>query len=242
MSGSAMMLRHAAANLSGATVRDQHHQPDSLKRKISSSTGESSGAEKHKKAFRSSDADQPPSAGSSVVGPKPSGKCLLIPDKSLEWGPSQMSRRDCLPPGWTIGAKFELKHNTHHRVYEGPPDGTPRVRLGPDEIYVDFDRVYQVTEMYANSLFTAVSFKVPDLDDAKTSNPDGNEENVYEIKPPGSPPTIVWTNVRRKEVWWAKLVDEHADCRNDESEIQDNFRPQMGSSSCGVRVVGTPDA
>ena len=129
-----------------------------------------------------------------------------------------MLQRDCLPPGWTIGAQFKLKHNTHHRVYEGPPDGTPRVRLGPEEVFVDFNRIYRVTGIYANALYTAVSFKVPSLDDVKANagkakganDPDDDEDDVYKIKPPGSLPTTVWTNIRRDEVWWAKLVDEHA--------------------------------
>ena len=313
MNGSALILRHAAANLGGESTRDHHRPPENLKRKASSSTDEgpdtksmrgtprsssnterpngwplsvqsSSGKPKHlhvvpelpkvsvkfklmpngklSKAVVPDDHDNTkraasssnPSAGSSAAEANdmqnrqdsfpsfgnvgPSGNCLLWaddPDKimvekwpvacTLKGYPSRMSRHECWPTGWTIGAQFKFRHNTHHRVYEGPPDGTPRVRLGAEEVFIDFNRVFRVTGMFANSLFSAVSFRVPNLDDvaggvykARGGNdPESDVDDVYEVKRPGSLPTTVWTNVRRNTVWWAKLVcTDASDDENDE--------------------------
>ena len=65
-------------------------------------------------------------------------------------------------PGWCIGAWFKCisRPGLHHRVYEGPPDGTPRVRLGPEEILVDFNRPYRIKALFTNTTFSAVQFKV----------------------------------------------------------------------------------
>jgi len=75
-------------------------------------------------------------------------------------------------------------------VYEGPPDGTPRVRLGPEEVLVDFNKPYRIKALFCNSTFSAVQFKVP-----KTHS-DGSTSNLK-----------VWTNVRRDNDWWAEVID-----------------------------------
>ena len=77
---------------------------------------------------------------------------------------------------------------------------------------MDFERIYRITGIFANTLFTAVSFKVPRLEDVPrqsphpSDEPDSEEDDVYKSKPPGSKPSTVWTNIRRDKHWWAELV------------------------------------
>ena len=106
---------------------------------------------------------------------------------SIEMWPGGIFR-----PGWSVGAWFRClnRRGLHHRVYEGPPDGTPRVRLGPDEVLVDFTRPYRVKALFCNSTFSAVQFKVT------KSHSDGTTSSLR-----------VWTNVRRDNDWWAEIVD-----------------------------------
>ena len=94
-------------------------------------------------------------------------------------------------PGWHIGAYFRCitRRGLHHRVYEGPPDGTPRVRLGPEEITVDFTKAYCIKALFCNRTYSAVQFKA-----LKTFS-DGTTSNLR-----------IWTNVRRGNDWWADLV------------------------------------
>jgi len=111
--------------------------------------------------------------------------------------PSQARWPECrtfpgmFKPGWHIGAHFRChcKRGLHHRVYEGPPDGTPRVRLGPEEITIDFTKAYRIKALFCNETFSAVQFKV-----LKTSR----NGSVSHMK--------VWTNVRRGGDWWADIV------------------------------------
>ena len=95
-------------------------------------------------------------------------------------------------PGWCIGAWFRclIRRGLHHCVYEGPPDGTPRVRLSSEEVLVDFNRPYRIKALFCNSTFSAVQFKV-----MKTYS-DGTTSSMK-----------VWTNVRRDNDWWAEIVD-----------------------------------
>jgi hypothetical protein len=94
-------------------------------------------------------------------------------------------------PGWHIGAYFRChqKRGFHHRVYEGPPDGTERVRLGPNEIEVDFSRAFRVRALFCNETYSAVQFKV------QKTLPDGS---IRSLK--------VWTNIRKGGEWWADVV------------------------------------
>ena len=94
-------------------------------------------------------------------------------------------------PGWCIGASFKciIRRGLHHRVYEGPPDGTPRVRLGPKQFLVDFARPYRIKALFCNTTFSAVQFKV-----MKTHS-DGTSSSMK-----------VWTNIRRDNDWWAEIV------------------------------------
>ena len=96
--------------------------------------------------------------------------------------------------GWHTGAFFRciIRPGLHHRVYEGPPDGTPRVRLGPEEINVDFVRPYKIRALFVNDVYLAVQFKVP---------------TVLHMSGFMKPGMLVWTNVRRGNDWWARLVD-----------------------------------
>ena len=66
-----------------------------------------------------------------------------------------------------------------------------RVRLGPEEISVDFSRPYRIRALFCNHTYSAVQFKAP-----KSLMMDG-------ILKPGM---MVWTNVRRGNDWWADLV------------------------------------
>ena len=98
-------------------------------------------------------------------------------------------------PGWKIGAFFSCidRPGLAHRIYEGPPDGTPRVRLGPDAVPVDFSRPYQIKAMFANEVFSAVQFNVPQ------THADGSTSNVK-----------VWKNVCRRNDRWAEIIDSGA--------------------------------
>ena len=94
-------------------------------------------------------------------------------------------------PGWHIGAHFRchVKRGFHHRVYEGPLDGTPRVRLGPEEITVDFSTAFRIKALFCNETFSAVQFK------AQKTLEDGSTRSMK-----------FWTNVRRGGEWWADIV------------------------------------
>ena len=78
----------------------------------------------------------------------------------------------------------------HHRIYKGPPDGTPHVRLGPDEVPIYFSKPYRIKAMFANETFSSVQFEVPQ------THSDGS--TLY-IK--------VWANIRRQGDWWAEILD-----------------------------------
>ena len=96
--------------------------------------------------------------------------------------------------GWHTGAYFRciIRPGLAHRVYEGPPDGTQRVRLGPEELHVDFSRPYKIHALFVNDVYLAVQFKVPAV------------LNMSGFIKPGM---LVWTNVRRGDDWWARLID-----------------------------------
>jgi hypothetical protein len=118
---------------------------------------------------------------SSTVRPVPSG---------TKW-PECRTFPGMFKPGWHIGAYFRChkKRGFHHRVYEGPPDGTERVRLGPNEITIDFSRAFQVKALFCNETYSAVQFRV------KHTLPDGSTKSQK-----------VWTNIRKGGDWWAEVV------------------------------------
>ena len=106
-----------------------------------------------------------------------------------------------IPKEWSIGIHFKFMHNTAHRVYEGPPDGTPRVRLSSEELHVDFNKIYQVTGIYADRTWTAVSFEVTTerpqtIHTVSSYQYDGSEPPAYAV--------TVWTNIRKNQIWWAR--------------------------------------
>ena len=96
--------------------------------------------------------------------------------------------------GWKTGAYFRhiIRPGLAHRVYEGPPDGTSRVRLGPEEVMVDFARPYKIYALFVNDVYLAVQIKIP--------------EQLY-MSGYLKPSMMVWSNVRRGDEWWARLID-----------------------------------
>ena len=67
------------------------------------------------------------------------------------------------------------------------------MRLGPDEVPVDFAKPYRIKAMFANEVFSAVQFKVA------VTHADGSSSNIK-----------VWTNVRRHGDGWAEILDSSA--------------------------------
>jgi hypothetical protein len=132
---------------------------------------------------------------------------LMPPPSTIPGSQARLSQENAciinpIPREWSIGVHFKFMHNTCHRIYEGPPDGTPRVRLSSEELHIDFSKIYQVTGIYADSTWTAVSFEViPTLDD-KTFH------TVTSYRHDGTQPqngaVTVWTNVRKNHIWWAR--------------------------------------
>ena len=145
----------------------------------------------------------PPGAPTSSRGPAPGQASVpsiasvprpfSIENRPVNFpSPNAMWPGGMFRPGWCIGAWFRClnRRGLHHRVYEGPPDCTPRVRLGPEEILIDFTRPYCIKALFCNSMFSAVQFKA-----LKTFS-DGTTSTLK-----------VWTNVRRGSDWWAEIVD-----------------------------------
>ena len=109
-----------------------------------------------------------------------------------------------LPPGWIPGARFRLtegvrrcddgalRANTNgfvHRIYHGPPDGSPRRHLQIDEVWFDATAKHRITGIYFDKEWTAVQFcPAPDR----------------------RPLEKVWTNVRHRNHWWAEIVNDRA--------------------------------
>ena len=126
------------------------------------------------------------------------------------WAAQAMCPGGMFEPGWHIGAFFKciLRPGSVPRVYDGPPDGTVRVNLGPKEINIDFSKPYKIRALFCNHTFSAVQFKAPAF---------------LTMKGFMKPAMLVWTNVRRYTDWWASLVDASAavdfpDCF---SEVED---------------------
>ena len=97
-------------------------------------------------------------------------------------------------PGWKTGAYFRhiIRPGLSHRVYDGPPDGTARVRIAPEEIMVDFARPYQIHALFVNDVYLAAQIKIP---------------KQWMMSGLVKPSTMVWSNIRRGDDWWAKLID-----------------------------------
>ena len=120
--------------------------------------------------------------------------------------------------GWHVGAYFRciIRMGLAHRIYEGPPDGTQRLRIGPEEVHVDFSRPYKIRAIFVNDVYLAVQFKVPTV------------LNMSGFVRPGM---NVWTNVRRGDEWWARLVDA--------SVAQDLINP-TGADNPVDELLGLP--
>ena len=95
--------------------------------------------------------------------------------------------------GWKVGAYFRHinRPRLSHRVYDGPPDGTMRDRIGPENLVVDFDRPYKIVALFVNDLYFSVQFKVPG----------GLTTSGWKSRS-----RVVWGNMRRGNDWWATLV------------------------------------
>ena len=117
-----------------------------------------------------------------------------------------------IPKEWSIGVHFKFLNNTAHRVYEGPPDGTPRVRLSSEELHIDFDKIYQVKGIYADKMWTAVSFEVIPTPEDRTKCT--ITSFGYDGSAPRDGAVTVWSNVRKNHVWWAKPFI----CRSDHED------------------------
>jgi hypothetical protein len=223
-SASSVMHRQASVNLSGYGEQEKR----ALKRKRDAWLR--SDSQERRSKFRTlpngkltwSEADEPSEQVHPIGAKKP---CAPT---SLSKRPMQHTRSSSyaspttadqqakyLPHWWTVGALFKFRNNTCHRVYEGPPDGTPRVRIGQDELFVDFNGTFRVSGIYVNTTFTAVSFKVAGV--SKDDSSESELDDIYSDKPPGTAPTTVWTNVRKRDVWWAKVVSaSDLDAQQDE--------------------------
>jgi hypothetical protein len=93
---------------------------------------------------------------------------------------------------WAPGTAFKfLRHSGGtrstfaHKVYRTPPLADNcfsglSAQIHPQELYVDFTLVYEVYEIYESPKWLSVSFRVGE--------------------------SIVWTNVRKWDTWWAEPV------------------------------------
>jgi len=66
------------------------------------------------------------------------------------------------------------------------------VRLGPEEVMVDFVRPYKIYALFVNDVYLAAQIKIPE------------QLNMSGFI---SPSMYVWSNVRRGDEWWARLID-----------------------------------
>ena len=93
-----------------------------------------------------------------------------------------------MPPDWKIGAKFRCTANPDgsrgrfaHRIYKHPPHGGHRARhILAADLYCDFTKTYTIKAIFVSQQWLAVQFEVDD--------------------------TLVWTNVRKNNEWWAEIV------------------------------------
>ena len=78
-----------------------------------------------------------------------------------------------LPPDWSPGAEFRLTAGVHrchdgtlrantrgfvHRMYAGPPDGTPHWPIPRIQMWFDATAVHRITGIFINEEWTAVQF------------------------------------------------------------------------------------
>jgi hypothetical protein len=106
------------------------------------------------------------------------------------------------PSQWKLGARFRFTANPtcdpnirfEHRIYWLPPmewgdwDPVPSrltQAIPRSEVYCDFNGVHTVQAIFVNVKWTAVQIKLRDQ----------HENDV-----------LVWTNVRKRNDWWAAVV------------------------------------
>ena len=106
-----------------------------------------------------------------------------------------------LPPGWIPGAYFRLTRGVHrrdgtlrsntrgfvHRIYDGHPGRPARAALQKKDVWFDVTAQHCITGIYFDKKWTAVQF-CPD--------------------PDRRPLEKVWTNVRKRNDWWADIVND----------------------------------
>ena len=130
---------------------------------------------------------------------------------------------------WKIGAYFRHtnRRGLAHRVYDGPPDGTIRDRIGPEILMVDFERPYKIVALFMNDLHFSVQFKVPGavmMSGWKTRS------------------RVVWGNVRRGSDWWATLVHpDPAYIRDQESDDDNDSADNKTTGAMPKHPVGKPE-
>ena len=123
--------------------------------------------------------------------------------------------------GWQTGAYFRhiIRPGLAHRVYDGPPDGTQRVRLGPEEIMVDFARPYKIYALFVNDVYLAAQIKIPE------------QLNMSGFTKPSM---MVWSNMRRGNEWWARLIDPEL-ARELQNALSRGSNEEQQSSSLTIR-------
>jgi hypothetical protein len=99
------------------------------------------------------------------------------------------------PSQWKLGARFRFTANPtcdinkkfQHKIYWVPPIENIglSVSVPRSEVYCDFNGVHTVQAIFVNVKWTAVQIKLRDQ----------HENDV-----------LVWTNVRKRNDWWAAVV------------------------------------
>ena len=157
-----------------------------------------------------------------LAGPQPA------PSQSVQEPPITLSQEGTLfITGWSVGAFFQhrQRRGISHRVYEGPPDGTMRPRIGPETLVVDFMRPYKIVAIFFNDVYLAVQFRVP-----ASIMMDGRKQEAKSV----------WGNMRKGSLWLGELVDpgpEHIrDQESDDYDVTQKVRKAAREGS----IFGPP--
>jgi len=93
------------------------------------------------------------------------------------------------------------------------------VRLGPEEIMVDFARPYKIYALFVNDVYLAVQIKIPE------------QLNMSGFTKPSM---MVWSNMRRGNEWWARLIDPEL-ARELQNALSRGSNEEQQSSSLTIR-------
>ena len=138
------------------------------------------------------------------------------PSQSTQGPPISVSETGSLfITGWSVGAFFQHRQRRgfSHRVYDGPPDGTLRHRIGPESLVVDFMRPYKIVALFFNDVYLAAQFRVP-----AAVMMDGRMQEAKSV----------WGNMRKGSLWLCELVDPEPE------HIQDQDVKVYGASARGA--------